>query len=193
MEILGKIFNSTARVKIMRLFLTNNAQVFEAKDIAHRSRVNPALARKEISLLSSAGFVKKSKKGFIFNQAFAYAAQMEDLLAGKTDIDKGALAKKFKNIGKIKLLIVSGAFIKNKEARVDILIVGDKINKKKVEESVAKLEAELGTELAYAIFDTAEFIYRFNMYDKLIHDILDFPHEAVLESKELSTQSLKKS
>jgi hypothetical protein len=67
------------------------------------------------------------------------------------------------------------------------------MKKSKIEEEIKKLEAEIGTELVYAIFDTKEFIYRLNMYDKLVRDILDFPHEIILQAKELSTQSLKKS
>jgi len=43
------------------------------------------------------------------------------------------------------------------------------------------------------MFDTKEFLYRLNMYDKLVRDILDFPNEILLQAKELSTQSLKKS
>jgi hypothetical protein len=30
------------------------------------------------------------------------------------------------------------------------------------------------------------------MYDKLVRDILDFPHEVIVENKELSTLALKK-
>ena len=67
------------------------------------------------------------------------------------------------------------------------------MKRNKIEEEIKKLEAEIGTELVYAVFDTKEFIYRLNMYDKLIRDVLDFPHEVVLQAKELSTQSLKKS
>ena len=89
--------------------------------------------------------------------------------------------------------MVSGVFIKNKDTRVDLLIVGDKIKKSKVEEEVRKLEAEIGTELVYVVFDTKEFIYRLDMYDKLVRDILDFPHEVILQAKELSpTLILKK-
>jgi predicted nucleotidyltransferase len=88
--------------------------------------------------------------------------------------------------------LISGVFIKSKESRVDLLIVGDKMKKSKVEEEIRKLEAEIGTELIYALFDTKEFSYRLNMYDKLVRDILDFPHEVVFQAKELSTQALKK-
>ena len=43
------------------------------------------------------------------------------------------------------------------------------------------LEAEIGKELAYAVFDTPDFLYRANMYDKLVRDVIDFPHEKVLD------------
>jgi NADH/NAD ratio-sensing transcriptional regulator Rex len=192
MEILGKIFGSTARVKIMRLFISNVEQTFESKDIVARSRVNSAVVRKELSLLSSIGFIKKKKQGYYFNLSFQYARQIENLIVGVDMFDRNALLKTFKKAGKVKLIIVSGAFIKSKDSRVDLLIVGDKIKRKTVEDGLKKIEAEIGTELTYAVFDTEEFVYRLNMYDKLVRDILDFTHEVLLESKELSTQYLKK-
>jgi len=66
---------------------------------------------------------------------------------------------------------------------VDLLIVGDKMKKGKIEEGVRRLEAEVGTELIYAVFETADFLYRLKMYDKLVRDILDFPHELFYKSK----------
>ena len=89
--------------------------------------------------------------------------------------------------------MVSGVFIKNDDSRVDLLIVWDKLKMAGIEKGVRRLEAEIGAELTYAIFDTKEFIYRLNMYDKLVLDILDYPHEVLLQVKELSTQALKKS
>ena len=66
------------------------------------------------------------------------------------------------------------------------------MKKSKIEEEVHKLEAEIGTELVYAVFDTKEFVYRLNMYDKLIRDILDFPHEVIFQAKELSPTLIAK-
>jgi len=107
-------------------------------------------------------------------------------------LNKETILNNFKKIGQVKLLIVSGVFIKNNDSRVDLLIVGDKMKRGKIEQGVRKLEAEIGVELVYALFDTQEFIYRLNMYDKLVRDILDFPHEVLLQAKELSTQTLRK-
>jgi len=193
MEILGKILGSPARVKIMRLFLSNKDNTFKNKDVAKRSRVSSTVARNELKLLSSVGFIKKRGLNYYFNYSFKYASLFEDLLIiGSDTLDKDSILNNFKKNGRLKLLLISGVFIKDKDRRVDLLIVGDKMKKGKVEEGVRKLEAEIGSELTYALFDTKEFFYRLNMYDKLVRDILDFPHEIVLQTKELSTQALKK-
>ena len=92
----------------------------------------------------------------------------------------------------MKLVVTSGIFIKNHDSRVDLLIVGDKMKRGKIEEGIKRIEAEIGMELVYAVFETKEFLYRLNMYDKLVRDILDYPHEVVLPAKELSTQVLQK-
>lgn len=192
MEILGKIFGTTARVKIMRLFLLNKNKVFVNADVSTRSRVSTDSARKEIRLLESIEFIKKRPNGYIFNQSFKYTKELENLLVSTDVLDKEAVATSFKKVGKLKLLVVSGIFIKDKDSRVDILLVGDNLNKSKIEDSIRKMEAEVGTEMTYASFTTKDFIYRLAMYDKLVRDILDFPHEVIFQAKELSTQSLIK-
>ncbi len=195
MEILGKILGNAARVKIMRLFLLNRTTAFKSKDVALRTRVKLNSSSRELKLLSSVNFIKKrSSTGaeWIFNPTFKYGKEFEDLLISSDSLNKKTVLDNFKKVGRVKLLVVSGVFIKNDDSRVDLLIVGDKMKKGKIDEGVKRLEAEIGTELVYAIFDTQEFLYRLNMYDKLIRDILDFPHEVILQGKELSTQSLKK-
>jgi DNA-binding transcriptional ArsR family regulator len=195
MEILGKILGNPARVKIMRLFLLNRGKGFTTKDIVKRSRVNPAVVRHEINLLSSVGFIKKHSSAsleWFFNYSFKYAGEFEDLLVRSESLDKTKLLDNFKKAGRVKFFAISGIFLKNEDSRVDLLIVGDKLKKSGIEEGVRKLEAEVGAELVYAVFETKEFLYRLNMYDKLVRDILDYPHEVLLQAKELSTQALKK-
>ena len=186
MEILGKILGSPARVKIMRLFLLNKSQSFANKDVVKRSRVSADAARKELRSLAAAGFLKKRGSGWSFEHEFKYGKEIENLLITTDTLDNNAVLKTFKKAGKMKLLVVSGIFIKNKDSRVDILIVGDRMRKGHIEEGIRKLEAEIGSELSYAVFDTKEFVYRINMYDKLVRDILDFPHQVVLQGKELN-------
>jgi hypothetical protein len=130
-----------------------------------------------------------------FNPAFKYRGEFEELLLEPDVLDKEEILDNFKKVGQVKLIVTAGKFIKNHDSRVDLLIVGDRMKQRRIEEGIKKMEAEMGSELSYAVFDTKEFFYRFNMYDKLVRDILDYPHEVVLQGKEffeLSTQALKK-
>ena len=83
MEILGKILGNSARVKIMRLFLLNKSKGFASKEVAKRSRVNSTVARQELNLLSSVGFIKKRSSAsaeWFFNPSFKYGEEFKDLL-----------------------------------------------------------------------------------------------------------------
>jgi hypothetical protein len=192
METLGKIFGSPARVKIMRLFFLNRTTGFKVKEIAKRSRVSSDLVRREIKLLSSVSFIKSRGGDWVFDSSFPYISELEELLINTDTLEREAVVKNFRRTGRLKLLILSGVFIKNKDSRVDLLVVGDKLKRGKVDEEIKKLEAEIGAELVYAVFDAKEFAYRLSMYDKLVRDVLDFPHEVIFKARELSTQAPKK-
>jgi DNA-binding MarR family transcriptional regulator len=195
MEILEKLLGNAARVKIMRLFLLNRSKSFTGREIAKRSRISPSVVRRELKLLASVGFVKKRSSAsteWCFNFLFKYGEEFQDLLVRSDTINKQKLLETFKTAGRIKLFVVSGVFIKVDDSRVDLLIVGDKMKKGKIEEGIRRIEAEIGAELTYAIFNTKEFVYRLNMYDKLIRDILDYPHEILLQSKDLSSVLISK-
>jgi len=62
-----------------------------------------------------------------------------------------------------------------------MLVVGDHLRRSTLENYMRSLEAEIGKELRYAAFETSEFNYRLGMYDKLVRDILDYPHRTVLD------------
>jgi hypothetical protein len=189
MDILGKILGNSGRVKIMRLFLLNKGKSFKSRDIAKRSRISMDNVRRELKLLASVKFVKKrsgSVAEWSYNYIFKYGSEFEDLLVRSDTLNRETILDYFKKVGRMKLVVVAGVFIKNGDSRVDLLIVGDKMRRGIIEQGVRKLEAEIGAELVYAVFDTKEFVYRLNMYDKLIRDILDYPHEVILQSKELS-------
>lgn len=204
METLVKLFGGQARVKIMRLFLLNSNS-FEVGDIVSRSRVSKPNARKEINTLLSMGFIKHkiiTKEGsrgakkkvstWHLNTAFQYLNSVRDLLIDPTLLVQEDLIQRFKPIGKIKLMIVAGIFIGNKKSRVDILIVGDKLKKNVIQQVIKGLEVEIGKELNYVVFDSEEFKYRLGMYDKLVCDVIDLPHEKLIDSGQLSTYISKK-
>lgn len=195
-DTLGTIFGSPARVKIMRLFLLNPIVVFLPSEVATRSSATPQNVRKELALLARAGFIvrkkdkreKKTIEGWRFNSDFEYSDALENLLFGTEFIDFNSLGKRFKTAGRVKLLLLSGVFNRSANTRLDLLIVGDNLKRPVIDRIIRSLEAEIGKELSYALFETAEFVYRASMYDKLIRDVIDFPHEEVINTGSLLQQ-----
>ncbi len=199
MDILGKLFSSNAIVKIMRLFLLNSGTVFESADIVKRSKVTAVSVRTELAILSSIKFVnkkvfykivpvrkgsKKTKKkkvvGWVLNEDFQYLYALRLLLSSTDSVNRKDLVKRFSKTGKIKLVVLSGVFLHEDTSRLDVLVVGDNINKKGIESALRHIESEVGKELSYASMDTKEFNYRLGMYDKFIRDVLDYPHEKIV-------------
>ena len=91
------------------------------------------------------------------------------------------ITDRFAHCGKIKLLIVAGLFIHSDDSRADLLLVGDHLKRGAIERAIKTMEAEVGRELVYAAFETDDFRYRMNAYDKFIRDILDYPHEKIID------------
>lgn len=200
MDILEKLFGSAGKVKIIKLFLLNPESTFDSAQTAERTKVSIGVARKEISDLEKIGFLKqkfftkevkrqkdrdivtvrKRVNGWTLDPKFPYIEPMEAFLGSINPFKHKDMIDKISHAGKIQLLIVSGIFIKYPEARVDLLVVGDNMKTNLLENTIKTIESEIGKEIRYAVFETAEFTYRNSVFDKLIRDILDFPHEKII-------------
>jgi len=201
MDILGKLFGSSARTKIMRLFLLNPLTPFELHDVAQKTKTG-ASARKEIAILESIGFLEKksffkqisfkkggkmkTKKkrvvGLHLNENFPLLFPLKNILMSGNPLNRREeIINRFNGCGKVRLIVVSGIFVGEGNSRVDILVVGDGLQKRAIDQALKGLEAEMGKELTYAFLETPEFLYRMGIYDKFIRDIFDYPHEKVLD------------
>ncbi|MEK7586615.1 MAG: hypothetical protein AAB453_01970 [Patescibacteria group bacterium] len=207
MELLAKLFGTGDKVKIMRLFVLNPDLAITTEEVARRSRVALGSAKKELSGLEGLNFLRskttlspislpgdgaislkkkkaqpkiKRKRGWQLDLTFPFLTPLRSIL--KTDLlsDRRDFAKRFNHCGKIKLLAIAGIFIDATDSRADLVIVGDGLKKRLIEKEVQLLESEIGKELVYAIFDSADFDYRLNACDKFVRDILDFPHEKII-------------
>jgi len=222
-DVLAKLFGSSNRVKIIRLFLLNPEKVFESKNIFSRAKVSRQAGRREILLLKNIGFIKaksawieiKNKKvkvkklwkkeklrrplkagsesrprrasgkrifGWALNESFPLIIGLKNFILDSGCLSRDKLLKKLYKAGRMKLVILSGIFGEENSGtnRIDILVVGDVIKKGILERVIREIESEVGKELVYAAFNTQDFLYRLGMYDKFIRDILDYPHEKIL-------------
>ncbi len=201
MEQLAKLLGGTDRVKIMRLFLHQQDGAFTLKEIVEKTKSKGDSVRKEIALLLNIGFLEKRKSrvystvgkgkkaksvikeilGYGLNSKFRHNQALRDLLFDFETVDRKDLVTRFKTIGRIKLFIVSGIFIGEKDSRVDMLIVGEALKRPKAEKVLELLASELGRDVVYSIMDVEEYDYRVKMYDKFVRDIIELPHERVID------------
>ena len=148
-DVLGKLFDSPARVKLLRLFLLNPETVFPKKEAGKRSQVRGAALGRELSLLSRVKLVipnrtglvtdkktgkSKKIKGFELSQKFSLLAPLRGLLVSTRPYSDEEIIRRFNHAGRLKLVIISGIFMREPHSRVDILLVGDSLRKNMVEQ-----------------------------------------------------------
>ncbi|MEX2013789.1 MAG: hypothetical protein WD896_00340 [Parcubacteria group bacterium] len=180
MQSVSHIFGGEAKVKIMRLFIFNPGSTFTSMEVANRAKERSHTARRELGILTKAGLIKRRAKGYMLDVSYPYLNAIEDFLVDAAPITSKDIVKKISRAGTIRLILISGVFLHDRDSRVDILVVGDHLSQAKLLSIVSSLEAELGKELRYAAFETADFQYRTSIYDKLIKDILEAKHEKIL-------------
>jgi hypothetical protein len=201
MDQLAKLLGGNDRVKIMRLFLHHGDAILSLKEVSEKTKSKSVSVRKEITLLLNIGFLEKRKSrvyttvgkgkkaktaikevlGYGLNKEFSHNQALRDLLFNFETFDRKDLVNRFKNIGRVKLFVTSGIFVGWKDSRVDVLIVGESLKRPKVEKVFELLGSELGREVIYSIMDVEEYDYRIKMYDKFVRDILDMPHQKLID------------
>lgn len=189
------LFGSPARVKLLRFFLFNPSKEFTFDDISRRARLVRRTARTEMTALEKAGVIKKKQiyvseegsdkkvrvPGYALNKALPELQALQTFLFETAPINGKTVLTHLRKAGTIDFVCVAGIFVKDFEQRLDILLTMKKIPTAKVENAIRALEAELGIEIRFAAFDSEDLIYRVGMYDKLIRDVFDYPHEILID------------
>lgn len=191
-RILEQLFDSPIKVKLLKLFLRNPNKQFLMPDIIKRTQERRRAVTRQVKGLESIGLlnarrVKTNKKkevigGLYFgvNPSFDFYNELQSLVLKSSPTSKEKMLKRLMKVGRIKLALISGVFLNNENYRVDLFLVGDDISHKKLNTFLANMEAEVGKEIEYAAMETKEFDYRFHMFDRFVRDILEKPHEKLL-------------
>lgn len=208
-QILEQLFDSSVKARLLKLFLRNPEKVFQIKEAAQRIRSDARLVRKQINALADIGFlrckkirqklakkirrkarkikkIKRIKKNIIkvdiyycLNPKFEFFNELSNLVLKSSPASKEKILKNIQKLGRIKLALIAGVFLNADNSRTDLLLVGD-INKRGLKTFLSNLEAEVGREIAYSVMNIKEFNYRYHMFDRFIRDILEKPHEKLI-------------
>jgi len=200
MEPLSKLFGTPARVKLLRLFLFNPEGVYGRDDVVERARVTPAMASKELAALARMGLIKRrtfykesartsgtaaqkrKTLGWMLDSKYVYREALGTFLHDTLALRDSDVRKRFMSIGPVRVCILSGFLVAgDTESELDVLLVGNALESDMVDTVMRGLEAECGREIRYAVIPVEEYLYRLRVRDKMLRNILDYPHTVLVD------------
>ncbi|MDP3770621.1 MAG: hypothetical protein Q8R40_06875 [bacterium] len=206
-NILSILFESVAKVRMLRLFMQNPDRSFTLPEIRQLTQISGRSLTRDLNKLVKVGLVKekmgivheekkeirspmnkkksgkqKGKKMILYtvHTEFPVFDELYALIIKSSTASRKKLLSYIKRLGKIKLVVLSGIFLNDDMSRLDLMIVGDDIKKRSLEKFLVMTESELGKMLRYSVMDTEEFRYRMNMYDRFLRDLLERNHEKLI-------------
>jgi predicted transcriptional regulator len=192
---LAKLFGSLARVKILKLFLLNSDSSYFIRQVSRNLNLQLNAVRRELENLETMGLLsshtgnaeendggRADRKFYQANKDFILFSEIRELIIKAQILCEKEFTERLKKLGPIKLLILSGLFLNDKQAPVDMLIVGE-FSKEKVAKLVKDLEKELVNEVNYAVLTEEEFRYRQQVTDVFLYSVLESKKIVVIDDR----------
>jgi len=180
---LKKIFGSGARVKLFRQFLLNPTEEFYIRELTRILDEQINSLRRELENLEKIGMLRSKernrKKYYQINQHFPLLHELTSVVR-KTDEANQEFLKKISKLGDIDILVLSGAFLGQEEADVDLFLVGN-VGKEGLQSFLNDFFP--GKELRFVTMTREDFLYRLTLNDKFVQSVLSNRDNVILKNK----------
>lgn len=183
---LKALFSSTARIKLLRIFLLSEpGKEFFVRELTRELDEQINSVRRELENLEKIGMLvsrsRDRKKYYRVSPNFPILSELRSIFqkAGSSTLK---ILKKIQRMGKLDFLLLSGFFIGGQE-NVDIVAVGS-LDKIKLSDYLSReLSGELDREIRYSVFSREDFLYRLECKDKFVGDLIKNPQTLILFNK----------
>jgi len=189
-KILETLFNSRARVRLLRFLFRNFPQSFTLKELAGRLQEDNKTLKKEIEQFAEIKLVNRGKDknnktqiAYSLSNEFPFIQELRDLILKYPSAEKEEITLRLGQIGRIRLAVIAGAFLDRENpqnAPTDLLLVSDYLDRRKFSSFLKYLEAETGGEIRFVVMEKDEFAYRLSMFDRFVRVLLEGPHEKLI-------------
>ncbi len=181
---IDSLFGSKTRVKLLSLFYNNPERPFYVREITRKINEQINSVRRELQNLLNIGIVKSVNQSnrlyYEVDPSFKFHSELMSIFQRiparskeiKETKEEDQILKRLQKAGNIRVLFLSGAFVRGSMQNVDIFIVGD-MNKAKLAQVISEMEATMSRELNYTTFRLEDFDYRRNLNDRFLLDMLD--------------------
>jgi len=191
-QILEQLFESPVKLRLLKLFLRNPQRQFLLPEIVKKIQSKKSIVAGQLRGLEAIGLLRRKrvrgnrkrqiKSGLYFsvNPEFDFYGELQSLILKSSPTSKEKMLKRIMKLGRIKMALIAGVFLNADNNRLDLFLVGDDISSRKLMNFLNDMESEVGKEIAYAAMETREFDYRYHMFDRFVRDILEKPHEKLV-------------
>jgi predicted transcriptional regulator len=188
-----QLFGSKTRVKLLSLFYNNPERPFYVREITRKIDEQINSVRRELQNLLNIGIVRSVSQGnrlyYEVNPKYKFHSELQSIFSKistktkeiKQTKEDDNILKQVKKAGNVRMIFLTGAFVRGSNQAIDIFIVGD-MNKAKLASIVSDLEKQMSRELNYTAMRLEDFDYRRNLNDRFLTDILDAKKDVLFDS-----------
>ncbi len=192
---LSKLFGSNCRVKILKIFLLNPDSNYYIRQLARDLNLQVNAVRRELNNLTKIGLIKpeketiKGRRYYSCNKNSILFHELKALFSKAQLLSCQDFIDELQKLYTPKFMLLSGFFVGISNSPTDLFLVGN-FNKKKLIDLIAELEKDLGLEINYTIMSQAEFIYRRQIVDRFLSDLLKRKNIIVLGHEMLDDERM---
>ncbi len=184
-----KLFGSKTRAKLLKLFFENPEKSFYVREITRVIEEQINSVRRELLNLENIGIIKNetfdNKIYYSANNKHPYFRPMIDIFSKKIDStrDKEIKESTWEEYIRPVKSYIKGLVVTNRlpgQDGLDLLIIGDD-RTKKLTRWAEVVEKRQGKPINYAIVSYDDFIYRKNVHDRFIFDVLEMEIAEIID------------
>lgn len=174
---LQELFVSEVRIKILKLLLLNPDKSYHVRAIVRAVSAEINAVRRELDNLIGINLLRKRQSSNkLFYTVDTTHLLYSDLLSrlSKEEGLGGKLVKRLKELGGIKFMMISKAFLRGRLSSaldVDLFVVGD-VRIDSLEKIIKEYQQETTREINYSVMSEEEFRHRKRANDHFITKIL---------------------
>ncbi len=174
---LGLLFSSSARVKILTLFITNPKRRFYQREVAKFTHLPIRAVQRELVRMERLGLLETAREGnrvyYQVNEKFFLYPELKGIVL-KTSGLGSILRDNLQAEEDILVAFIHGSYAQNREtisSDIDLFLVGE-ISSKDLHKLIRKAQGISGREINYALYTPEEFKKRVQTKDHFISEVL---------------------
>ena len=185
-----RLCSSVPRLKVLKFFLLQPGFRATGDTVAMTTGLQKDEVSRQLRALTAEKILVSRKQGkkisWGVNGQHSFVPALRAFLEDATVLEDSVIAKAFRGIPGIVLVVAAGLLSKEERGSVDLLIVMKNPDDAKVRKAVRYVESLAAVPLRYAVLKASEYLERLEARDRLLRDVFEFSHRVIIGRKSSS-------